>query len=393
MERILNLKSPNLNLFGKTYKATFIRRPNRFIVECQLNKRKVRAYLPNPGRLWELFLPDAELFLTKSSDPERRTEFTCVGVEKDGAPVMLHTHHINTVVKWLIERGRIPALRGYKIVRPEVTFGKSRFDFLLDKNGEQLVLEVKSCTLFGRNIAMFPDAVTARGKKHLEELAGLSGKGVKSGVIFVVHSPSAKYFLPEYHTDLDFSKTLFSVRNNILVNAIGVSWQNNLTLSPVIRELKIPWDLIKNEADDRGNYILILHLKRPARISAGGLGTITFQKGHYLYVGSARKNLQRRIERHRRHRKNLHWHIDYLREKAEFINALPVRSGKQLECEISGALLKVARWSEQGFGSSDCNCNSHLFGMTDNPLRSPAFIKLLQHFRMDRLEHELNLDS
>jgi sugar fermentation stimulation protein A len=387
------MNSPTLNLFGKTYKATFIKRPNRFIVECRLNKRKVRAYLPNPGRLWELFLPGATLFLTKSSDPERKTQFTCVGVEKDGAPVMLHTHHTNTAVKWLIEKERIPSLRGYKIVRSEATFGKSRFDFLLEKNREKLVLEVKSYTLFGSNIAMFPDAPTTRGKKHLEELAGLSGKGLKTGVIFVVHSPLVKYFLPEYHTDLDFSKTFYSIRKKILINAIGLSWQNNLTLSPVIRELKIPWDLIKREADDCGNYILIFHLKRPSRISAGGLGTVTFQKGYYLYVGSARKNLQRRIERHRRHRKNLFWHIDYLREKAEFIHALPVRSRKQLECEIASSLQKITQRSEQDFGSSDCNCSSHLFGMTGNPLRSPAFIRLLQHFRTDRLEHDLHLNS
>ncbi len=84
-------------------------------------------------------------------------------------------------------------------------------------------------------------------------------------------------------------------------------------------------------------------------------------------------------------RKTFHWHIDFLRHEAEFIAGLPVRSSERLECAIAGSLGEIAGWSVRGFGSSDCGCETHLFGMSANPITSPAFIGLLQHFRMDRL--------
>jgi sugar fermentation stimulation protein A len=154
------------------------------------------------------------------------------------------------------------------------------------------------------------------------------------------------------------------------------------------RLLDIPWNIVEKEARDSGCYILILQLREEAVIPVGGLGRVKFRRGYYLYVGSARRNLSSRLERHRRMRKRLFWHIDFLRAAAEFRIAVPIRTQDALECAIAGALSDISEWKIPGFGSSDCLCPSHLYGMARDPLHSPAFISLLQYFRMDRLELE-----
>jgi sugar fermentation stimulation protein A len=118
-------------------------------------------------------------------------------------------------------------------------------------------------------------------------------------------------------------------------------------------------------------------------------GWMKFRVGFYLYVGSAKRNLTQRIGRHGRLTKSLFWHVDYLRAKAELQAVVPIRTADDLECEIAQSLKKIADWEMPGFGSSDCACPSHLFGMGKNPFLSPEFISLLQHFRMDRLMKNL----
>jgi sugar fermentation stimulation protein A len=149
--------------------------------------------------------------------------------------------------------------------------------------------------------------------------------------------------------------------------------------------LEIPWGLLEKEAEDRGSYILILRLPEEKAFQVGKLWKVQFKKGYYLYVGSARKNLTQRLERHKRERKRLFWHIDYLRAHAEVHQALPIRASDPLECEVADAVKKISDWEVPNFGSSDCACESHLFGMREDPIRTPDFISLLQYFRVDRL--------
>lgn len=378
-----------LTLFPQTKKASFIRRVNRFAIECLIDGTVLPVHLPNPGRLWELFFPGRTIYLVANSNLSRKTQYTAVAVERDGTPIVLHTHRTNTVVRWLLERGVIPGFENAEVVKPEASMGRSRFDFLMTQNDRPLLLEVKSCTLFGKTIAMFPDAVTARGRKHLRELAELSRRGTPSAVIVLVHWPRARYFLPDYHTDFDFARTFIESRNDVMMKAIAVEWSHDLSLGSHIRELEIPWDLIGREACDRGSYIIILNIPEDTDISVGKLGTIHFPKGFYLYVGSARRNLTQRVQRHLRKRKNFFWHIDYLRNHADQCMALPIRSSDPLEHELAQALHTISHWHIQGFGSSDCSCESHLFGMNNNPLDNPCFIDILLEFRINRLENKL----
>jgi len=380
-----------LRLFCKPFHATFVRRPNRFLVECTSNGQSLRAFLPNPGRLQELLLPDARLYLTEDSlNPLKKTSYTVVAVEREGIPIMLHTHRTNQVARFLIENGVIPVLRGASIIRAEAAVGRSRFDFLLCDGKRETYLEVKSCTLVGEKVAMFPDAVTARGSRHLEELAKLFAEGKRAVVLFIVHWPFAECFMPDYHTDLYFTQTLLRARNRVEIIPVAIRWSHDLSLEPYAKILPVPWQYIEREAQDRGSYLIVLQLIKDKRISVGKLGTILFKKGFYVYAGSAMANLSKRIERHRRLRKTFHWHIDFLRDSADFTSALAIRSSDRLECEIADSLSKIAQWSVRGFGSSDCACATHLFGFTNNPINLPSFQKLLQYFRMDRYGGEKN---
>jgi sugar fermentation stimulation protein A len=378
-----------VKLFETIEKGIFISRPNRFIVQCTVEGKEVSAYLPNPGRLRELLLPGRVLYLAPQTSGARAYRYMCVAVERDGSPVMLHTHLNNAVARHLVEHNLVFGLEGAEITRPEVTIGRSRFDFLLRHEGKEVVLEVKSCTLFGGRIAMFPDAVTLRGKRHLEELASLPAGKQRGAVLFIVHSPGVKYFMPDYHTDLAFSQTLLSVYNDVMVKAVSVSWGKDLSLGKKMRDLVIPWEVIRNEARDRGSYIVVLRLMKDEAIAVGSLGVIRFPKGYYLYAGSAKRNLSQRIARHQRRRKNLFWHIDYIRQYADHCVSLPVRTAAGLECEIAEALHGISGWNVPGFGASDCSCESHLFGVSEDPLLSQEFINLLLHFRIDRLEAQL----
>ena len=369
-------------------KVQFVSRPNRFVVQCVRDGKPITAYLPNPGRLWELLAPGCTLYLKRNSSAVK-IPYTVMAVEKDGIPVMLHTHLTNDVVEILLRKRLVPGLEDAEIVRRETTLGDSRFDFLLQRNGKEFVLEVKNCTLFHDRLAMFPDAVTQRGTRHLRGLLELQKKGVDAGVLFVVQRPRARYFMPEYHTDFEFSKVFLQCRDTLSTKAIALTWQGDLSLDDRIKELTIPWEMIEEKVHDSGCYIVILHLERDTEIAIGELGNISFRKGYYLYAGSAKKALTKRLERHQRSRKNLFWHIDYLREKASFYKGLPIRTSENIECALAANVQKIADWSIPGFGCSDCSCRSHLFGMGEDPVKSPRFIEMLYNYRIKSVEEEL----
>jgi sugar fermentation stimulation protein A len=307
-----------------------------------------------------------------------------VAVDREDHPIMLHTHRTNEVARYLLQERKIPGLENARIVRSEIQVGRSRFDFLLEERNKDILLEVKSCTLVGGRIAMFPDAVTERGARHLRELAEISEEGVRAIFLFIVHWPFARIFMPDFHTDLNFSQTLLRVRDRVEVIPVSVHWDQDLSLSPNVKVLKVPWDTIEKEAKDRGSYLLILNLKRNRKINVRKLGKVHFRKGFYIYVGSAMTNLSKRMERHRHLRKRHHWHIDELRAVAEFHSVLAIRSSERLECEVAKGMSEIAEWSVPRFGSTDCSCDTHLFGTSNDPIQSEDFQKLLQYFRMDR---------
>lgn len=368
----------------------FLRRPNRFVIECLMGNRTVKAHLANPGRLWELLLPGREILLLPRPNG-KATAFFALAVKREGTVVPLDTHLANGAAGLLFSEGLIPGWEEARVVKREPPVETGRLDFLLELGGRDFFLEVKSCSLFGRSLAMFPDAPTSRGTKHLRFLSGLSETGAGAGILFLVHSPRVEYFLPDYHTDPIFARSLFEARAKIAIRALGLNWGEDLGLAGPPRELAIPWEIIPREAGNSGSYLFLLKLEENKRIHVGRLGWVSFPAGHYIYVGSAKKNLKERMARHLGKRKNLHWHIDYLRNHGEKCKAIPVRTRDDLEHEIAASLGNIFPSPVPGFGSSDCSCLSHLFFPGENPLENAGFIKLLQRFRMDRLA--LNPDA
>jgi len=137
-------------------------------------------------------------------------------------------------------------------------------------------------------------------------------------------------------------------------------------------------------------YLLLISLKDDSLITTGELGPKFFKPGYYVYVGSAKRSLSKRVARHTRKGKQKRWHIDYVIGEAAKIIPVPIITADDLECGLADALCQITDNPVKGFGSSDCRCNSHLFYFAENPLQDPRFIDLIQDYRIRRLEQKLD---
>jgi sugar fermentation stimulation protein A len=196
---------------GPLIKGRFHSRPNRFLTVVEINGELVQSHLPDPGRLKELLLPDAELYLRPVSDEiPRKTRFTTVMVRHKRQFISLVSTLPNQFVKESLKKDDLPMFRNYNFVRSEVTVGKHRFDFLLESpKGKPFYLEIKSVTYVENGIAQFPDAVTERGSRHALALAELVKQGNKAGILFVCQRRDGKLFKPMWDRDPKFGEALF----------------------------------------------------------------------------------------------------------------------------------------------------------------------------------------
>lgn len=368
-----------------------VQRVNRFVVEVEIGGRREEAYLANPGRLWELFLPGTELFLSPELSKGKKP-YTVLAGFKGGLPVLLHTHLTNKIVHRLIDEGRIGGFEDYRVIQEEPSCGRHRFDLLLKHNqsGADYYLEIKTCTLFDGRVAMFPDAVTKRGSEHLYKLKELAEQGVSTGCLFVVMHPETDYFLPAYHIDPAFAAAFMEVKDRVQLISIALGFDPGFNTVDSVKSIRVPFELLNAELQDGGAYLLIIRLDDDQAITAGSLGQSVFKRGYYVYVGSAKRNLGKRLARHSRKRKLKRWHIDYLLEQANKVTPVPIISSDDLECELAGSMSQIADLPVKGFGSSDCSCQGHLFYFAENPLADPHFIDLIQYYRIRRLEQKID---
>lgn len=179
---------------GPLRRARFLQRPNRFLTVVELDGVRVEAHLPDPGRLTELLIPGVPVWVQAVPPGDRKTRYTLTLVESpSGDLVSLVTTFPNEMVAEALLQRRIAELADWEIEVREYTWGRSRFDFLLGQ-GEtrRMLLEVKSVTLVEGDRALFPDAVTARGARHVTELAAALQNGFDSAaVLFVVQRKGA----------------------------------------------------------------------------------------------------------------------------------------------------------------------------------------------------------
>ncbi len=197
------------------YEGRFVDRPNRFLTVVQLDGAHIEAHLPDPGRLKELLLPGATVWVRPESGPKRKTSYTLALVEAPtGELVSLVTTLPNELVAEALEERRIEELAGWEVSAREHQRGRSRFDFLLERDGgaRQMLLEVKSVTLVEEGRALFPDAVTARGARHVRELAESLADDFEAAVLFVVQRKDAESVTAARSIDPEFAVALGQAR-------------------------------------------------------------------------------------------------------------------------------------------------------------------------------------
>lgn len=188
-------------------KAKFISRPNRFIARVEVDGNELVVHVKNTGRCKELLIPGCTVYLEKAENPERKTPYDLVAVEKDGRLINIDSQAPNKVVKeWLLSQGE------YDKVQPEYKYGNSRIDFYMEKAEVQYLMEVKGCTLFIDGIGYFPDAPTERGAKHLRELTEAVKKGYHTSVAFVIQGEGITEVRPNEVTDPDFAKAFYEAK-------------------------------------------------------------------------------------------------------------------------------------------------------------------------------------
>ena len=186
--------------------AAFLDRPNRFIAHCALNGETVTVHVKNTGRCRELLVPGATVYLEKGDRPGRKTAWDLVAVRKGHRLINMDAAAPNAVAAEWIARdglGFVP-----DVLRPEVRFGDSRFDFYLERDGRPGYVEVKGVTLEEDGIVRFPDAPTLRGVKHLRGLAQAAQQGLEAHVIFIVQMADVRWFAPNRATQPEFAEAL-----------------------------------------------------------------------------------------------------------------------------------------------------------------------------------------
>ena len=186
-------------------RAKFVRRVNRFLALVSLSGQETGVHVANSGRLRELFVPGAEVWLKPAAAPGRKTAYDLALVLADGELVSADARLPNSLVAEAVASGSLDWLGGPVKVTREATFGESRFDLLLESEAGRRYIEVKSCTLVENGVGLFPDSPTTRGAKHLKTLAEAVAAGHSASVIFVVQRPGARAFATNDDADPDLA--------------------------------------------------------------------------------------------------------------------------------------------------------------------------------------------
>ena len=199
--------------YGQIEKAYFESRPNRFIAYVDRLSQQEKVHVKNTGRCRELLLPGAEVYLARGSEDkqeERKTKYDLVAVKKGGRIINMDSQAPNQAVyEWLLEKKLFPDLVS---VRPETTYGDSRFDFYVETQDEKIFLEVKGVTLERNGVVLFPDAPSERAVKHVKELIQAVKNGFSAYLIFVIQMQDVQYFMPNEETQPEFAEVLREAR-------------------------------------------------------------------------------------------------------------------------------------------------------------------------------------
>lgn len=208
--------------YKKIIKATFLERPNRFVAYCLIENEIHRCHVKNTGRCKELLMSGVTVYLEEGHNPNRKTKYSVVSVEKDGQIINIDSQSPNLVVFEALQNGFVPLGVTGEItkVKKEVAFSNSRFDIYLETTKEKGFIEIKGVTLKEGKIAKFPDAPTTRGTKHLLELIKAKQEGYFASAFFLLQMTNCSEITPNVNTDPKFSKALqLASANGVIVQA------------------------------------------------------------------------------------------------------------------------------------------------------------------------------
>ena len=205
---------------NKLISGLFIKRYKRFFVDVKVKNETITAHCPNTGSMQGLLREGNKVWLSKSNNPNRKLKYTLQIIEDKTKKVGVNTHLTNKIVFEALKKNKIKLLPKDMEIKPEIKFGKNtRFDFLIRKNNFKAFIEVKNVTL-SRNekIAEFPDAITARGLKHLDELIKAKNLGYEIFLVFVIQREDCAKFKIAKDIDPEYSKKLsYAVRKKLNV--------------------------------------------------------------------------------------------------------------------------------------------------------------------------------
>lgn len=192
--------------YGKILPASFLSRPNRFVARVEAEGEELVCHVKNTGRCRELLVPGATVWLEESPNPSRKTKFDLIAVEKGDRLINMDAQAPNKVFgEWAAAGG---FREGLTLLRPETTYGSSRFDFYWESSKSRGFVEVKGVTLEEDGVVRFPDAPTLRGVKHLDELVKAREAGYEAAVCFVIQMENVRWFAPNDVTHPEFGQAL-----------------------------------------------------------------------------------------------------------------------------------------------------------------------------------------
>jgi len=199
----------SFNLMFDLVLGIFLERLDRFMTLVEINDERTFAHLPNSGRLSTVLSPGATVYLRKQAvHTRRRSGFDLFAVQRSGTTIIVDAQFSNFLAKTALERDLFDLLAGYRVAKENLKVNEAKLDLMLEKNSKNFFLEVKSVTHVVNGAALFPDAPTARGRKHIQHLTTLSEQGFDAGVLFSVQRPDAKILKPNIRVDPRFAELL-----------------------------------------------------------------------------------------------------------------------------------------------------------------------------------------
>lgn len=187
-------------------KGIFIERPNRFIAHVEIEGKIEICHVKNTGRCKELLIPGAEVLVQESDKPGRKTKYDLISVWKGKRLINIDSQAPNVIFReWLNTGTLFPEL---KMIKAEQKYGNSRFDYYLETRNRKIFVEIKGVTLEEEGVALFPDAPTERGVKHLKELAACIEEGYAAMVVFIIQMKGVRYVTPNDKMHPEFGVAL-----------------------------------------------------------------------------------------------------------------------------------------------------------------------------------------